>query len=59
MRNFLYVYSLYWYAYIVQYEILEGENFGETVYTKNLWIVLWRTCEIAKAPKIIIMCRFL
>ena len=39
----------------MQYNILEGENFGETVHAKNWQIILWRMPKIAKAPKIIIM----
>ena len=33
---------------------LEGENFGDTVHTKNWQIILWQMPKIAQAPKMII-----
>ena len=39
-------------------KILETENL-KTVYTKNWQIIFWRMSKIAKAPKIIVMRRFL
>ena len=45
------------FSLLLPYKILEGENFGETVYTKNWQIIVWRMPKIDKAPKIIIMCQ--
>ena len=47
---------MYTTEYTVQYTILEGENFGKTVHTKNWRILLWRMPKITKPPKRIIMC---
>ena len=42
---------------LVRCKILEGENFGEMVYTKNWQIIFWRMPETTKVPKIVmIMC---
>ena len=35
-----------------QVTILEGENFGKTIYTKNWLIIYWQMSKISKAPKI-------
>ena len=41
--------------YTIQYKILEGENFGETVHTKIWWIIFWQMPKISKVPKIIVL----
>ena len=33
----------------IQYKILEGENFGETVHTKNWQILFWRMPHICQS----------
>ena len=40
--------------HIPRHQILEGENFGKTVYAKNWQIIFWRMLKIVKVPKILI-----